>query len=108
LWIWGEAEEGDDVSISCGTSGCAMGLAVLSGAFEDAGLLNASVGRGAILPKMPSGRTGFEAAVELFDIPYSEVLYLFDPETYPDDKITGAEAERYVAQRIRDLVEARA
>ena len=39
---WGHSHDDDTpVAVSCGTTACAMGLAVLSGAFADAGLCNA-------------------------------------------------------------------
>jgi hypothetical protein len=114
LGVWGTTEPDDfhddappapPVSISCGTSACAMGLAVLSGAFADAGLFNGSFSKSRIVPEMrASGACGFDAAAELFDIDETSANHLFDAACYPRGKRTGAEGERDVAARIREFV----
>jgi len=97
--------------ISCATSACAMGLFCLSGAFEEEGLSYHFAKHGGgyvLLPNITDDagyqRDGFLAAAELFDISYEDASYLFDPDNYPDNKVTGAEAELYVANRIREYI----
>ncbi len=95
--------------ISCATSACAMGLFCLSGAFEEEGLSYHFAKHGGgyvLLPDLTDDtgyqRDGFLAAAYLFDISYEDASYLFDPDNYPADKLTGAQAELYVADRIRE------
>lgn len=98
-------------AIDCGTSACAMGLAVLSGKFEPFGLKVHWFERGGIVgvptyyvphPEC-NGRQGFGAAAELFGISAEDARYLFDPDSYDDDNQKGAKAELAVAERIRYL-----
>ena len=96
-------------AVDCGTTGCAMGLAAVSGAFRRAGL-------GFKIHPDPSGPWEIslsmegvsvdfdEAAMELFDIDSYSAEYLFDPHSYAG-RVRGAKGERLVAKRIRDLVE---
>ena len=74
---WGTSlDYGSPASISCGTTACAMGLAVLSGAFKRAGLSNFfPKGSSGVSPVFRKGRkiyAGFEAAVALFDISHDD------------------------------------
>lgn len=98
------------IPIDCNTRACAMGLAVISGAFADQGLHAyynlAHNGGYRMVPAMPGPHSDtplqdFEAAEKLFDLDRSDVGYLFDPDYY--DNTRGAEAELTVARRIRDL-----
>ena len=88
--------------VSCGTTACAMGLAVASGAFKSAGL-KSNFNDGDLYPRH-NGKSGFGAATSLFDISYIDANHLFCPDCYPINKLEGANAERYVAKRIRDFV----
>lgn len=45
-----------------------------------------------------------EAAVKIFRITENETYFLFSPLSYPQNKLRGAAAEKFVAKRIRDLV----
>jgi hypothetical protein len=54
---------------------------------------------------MPSGKIGYDAVDELFDITPNESGFLFDNNSYPIAKTIGAIGERYVAKRIRDFVD---
>jgi hypothetical protein len=99
------------IPVDCNTRACAMGLAVISGAFEDQGL-HASYhlahnGGYRMIPALPNPWRGtpyedFEAAEKLFDIEHTDATYLFD-QAYYGDLTRGAEAELTVARRIRDL-----
>lgn len=104
LAIWGRSYIGG-LSMSCGTVACAVGLAVLSGAFKRAGLTNFHKypETFSVCPEF-DGSTGFDAVNKLFNIKIQESAFLFDAGAYPDDKHRGAVAERFVAKRIRDFV----
>lgn len=99
--------------VSCGTSGCALGLAVLSGAFKRAGLTalyhdnnrNGIIMEPAIADPEYGTRTGFDAAMTLFGITPTQSWYLFGPTYYPKEYRTAAKGERYVAKRIERFVE---
>jgi hypothetical protein len=100
---WGKKslEEGSVVPLTCNTTGCALGLAAISGKFQAEGLTWKSHG-GVIEPAF-EGRTGFEAGMAFFDLSYDEATGLFDPSYYAG-VIQGAEAELKVAKRIKDFV----
>lgn len=104
LSTWGRADEGVP-TISCGTTACAIGLAVVSGAFKRAGLSNMyEDGSDRICPQF-EGTWGFEAAGKLFGIPTRHAEFLFSEDYYPRSRpATGAAGERLVANRIRDFV----
>lgn len=99
--------EGKKLTVSCGTTACAMGLAVLSGEFKRQGLSNYYIGgvdafgQPALAPKC-NRRLGFGAASELFGISDEMSEYLFSSLSYKKSK--GAQAELVVAKRIRELV----
>ena len=99
------------VSVSCGTTACAMGLAVLSGAFEKDGLRNnfGPEARSIVPELIATGRRrkrlcGFEAVDALFDLTDKQSSWLFIDESYPPSKRAGARGERAVAKRIRAFV----
>ena len=98
---WGDTTEGKKV-VSCGTTACAMGLAVASKAFSRQGLQ----GYSRVNPLCPlyEGKVGFEAAARLFDINMDASFFLFSDDNYPKNRVRGATGERYVAKRIRDFV----
>lgn len=99
------------IPVSCGTSACALGLAVISGAFKRAGLFANFEKRfdGIVMEpaiKDDRGRVldSFDAACLLFGISQRQAFYLFAPDRYPKDKRKGAVGERYVAKRIEKLL----
>lgn len=98
---WGYAEN-KKKPISCGTTACAMGLAVASGAFKREGL-RSTYGDGFLLP-LHRDREGFSAAESLFDIGHDASTFLFSDSYYPRGKTKGAIGELFVAKRIRDFV----
>lgn len=101
---------GDKFKLNCGTTGCALGLAAMSGKFK---------GLGAQLPKWGKNTTPgkevsiditldgniinpFKAGEKVFDLTEAEAEYLFAHISVPTD--VGAEAERAVAKEIRRFV----
>jgi hypothetical protein len=91
-------------SISCGTVGCAMGLAALSGEFPGLGFTTNHGNE--YTTKWKGLRCSYSEAAELaFDIGYYTAQCLFGPQYYPEYLMTGADAELEVARRIRFLVE---
>ena len=112
LGTWGCTFDNTGVSYSCGTTACAIGLAVVSGAFKRAGLTNYNpnynprdITRSSILPVF-NGKTGFFATAELFAISEDEAQFLFSDEYYGSAVTVGARGERNVARRIRKFVAA--
>jgi hypothetical protein len=115
LGVVGNAEkvENGKVSLDCGTTACAMGLAAISGAFKRAGLgykiTDVGYGFGAsfYIGTTVNGRKCDydDAAIEIFDLTYDQANFLFTPGWYPPGmNLMGGKAERFVAKRIRDLV----
>lgn len=106
LGDWAKTKD-KKLTVSCGTTACAMGLAVLSGEFKRQGLSNYYVGgvdefgRPSLAPKC-NDRLAFGAASELFGISDEMSEYLFSSLSYKKSK--GAQAELAVAKRIRELV----
>ena len=105
-WAGKVSKRGELPEVSCGTQACAMGLAVISGAFKRAGLTalydKNYIGLGyAVIPKF-GRKAGYAAAESLFDISAQQARHLFSPAHYENRK--GAKAEMAVAQRIRQLV----
>lgn len=105
-------EPPETIPVSCGTSACAMGLAVISGAFKRAGLYADFYQRSEGVAMEPcidaangERRGGYYAAMELFGISMNYAEYLFNPSAYPEAYRKGAKAERYVAKRIEQFVE---
>lgn len=101
------------IAMSCGTSACAMGLAMLSGEFPELSYtvqhdynLDGSLAAVSVYPTIGGLRTNYDAAaVDVFEIDQHQSHFLFSPAYYSDDQpTTGAEGERFVAQRIRDFV----
>lgn len=94
---------GQDVTLNCNTAACAMGLAALSGIFKEEGLtweINLYNNMGIRY----EGWANYDAAAKLFDIGSGSACYLFCPDEYPLEMRKGAEAERFVAKRIREFV----
>lgn len=99
---------GDDKlpKVSCGTTACALGLAMLSKRFEQFGLrgsyfVNSMHGGQISIALVPvcNGEDGFEAGAQLFDISNADSRYLFDPDCY-DGTPKEKEGELLVAERI--------
>ena len=92
---------------SCDTTGCAMGLAAVSGIFKDEGLSYRISGRN-IEVEYRDARgfqySGFEAAQVFFDINHYQSYQLFNPDHYSSNT-KGTEAELEVVRRINQLVE---
>ena len=102
-------EAGYTVGVNCGTTGCAMGLAAISGAFKRAGLsyrIDDGWNSARWIDTKWKGRIlDFDhAAMRLFGIDNAMATFLFTPSYYPYGKRRGAAAERFVAKRIRKLV----
>lgn len=95
------------VKLDCGTQACAVGLAALTGAFEAEGLTY-TLDNGCFEPVFAGEECEWDwAAEKLFEIEANVVTFLFTIDGYwAEDRppMTGASAEREVAQRIRDLV----
>lgn len=96
------------IPMSCGTSACAMGLAMLSGQFEKLGYiirrLQDEVDIAEIDPTWDGKIVTFvHAAKQLFEITDEQAVWMFSPDYY-DRTPQGAEGELRVAQRIRGLV----
>lgn len=102
---WGYSDDEQPVSHSCGTTACAVGLAVLSGAFEEDGLFNSA---GEFAREVDPGfkdMIGWEATEEFFGLTGTQSSFLFLKGSYHGKTPTqGADGERAVAQRIRDFV----
>lgn len=101
LGLWGYVSDANS-PVSCGTSACAVGLAVASGAFKRAGL--ASLEGGPRLTPKFRGLGGFAAVEAFFNLNMSESSFLFDDHSYRRAATKGASGERAVAKRIRDFV----
>lgn len=92
-------------SVSCGTQGCAVGLAAISGEFTQDGLtFYADRHYDCLLKIKPeySVWSGWDAVEHFFEISYAEAHNLFDNRFYPTQ--TGSIAELAVAKRIREMV----
>src|SRR5882762_321649 len=97
-------EEGEIIPVSCDTAACAWGLGAISGAFAKEGVGYKIKSDGRLIPFF-GDLEEFDAAASFFDIDDGlSVYFLFDPEYYPDKKLKGSIGERFVAKRIRDLV----
>lgn len=112
LGTWAQTK-GDEVSVSCGTSACAMGLAALSGAFVRAGLTYEveeapewTGARFAVVVRHGEHADCY-AAASLFDIDSDVAEWLFLPDWY-EGAVTGKRGELKVAKRIRDFVAGKA
>jgi hypothetical protein len=90
--------------LSCRTSGCAMGLAAMSGQFDRLGY---TVGRsGWVAIRLDGAEQTYSfAAMQIFDIDYPTARFLFSPDYYPSELEEGAAGELEVARRIRVLLD---
>ena len=97
------------VPVNCGTYACAVGLACISGEFKRSGLgldfmeSHDEDGKPVFIPRPKyRGLINWRAVEAFFGVTYEQSYALFGTGAY--DVSTGAEAERAVARRIRDLV----
>lgn len=100
LGMWGLADD-ETKPVSCGTTACAIGLAVASGAFKSDGL--SSRNDFDLTPRF-AGKQSWDAVQALFSLGHREASFLFMDTFYSADLRAGAAAEREVAKRIRDFV----
>lgn len=96
------------VEVDCGTAACGWGLAAISGIFKDEGVgfhIIKESSRGTVGMLVPTfdGKEGLTSAQAFFEVDKSIISKLFDTPTY--DTTKGADAERFVAQRIRYLIQ---
>lgn len=94
--------------VSCNTMGCAMGLAAISGAFQEDGLgftvSEESKDWYTIVTTLHGDlRSYSDAAMDLFEIPERIAYAFFSPEWYTG-RVFGSEGELRVAKRIRRYV----
>lgn len=96
---------GGEIGLNCGTTACAMGLASISGAFKRQGL-SYKVDGYQIWNMINKKVLDYDkAAMRIFGVTNVEAHNLFDPLYYPDSIRKGADAELYVANRIRKFVD---
>jgi hypothetical protein len=95
----------DTPTLSCGTAACAVGLAMLSGAFKRQGFTYYYDPDYGLLPQYGL-YCGFGSAdAEFFGLSEIEHIFLFMPGSYNNNNDgLGAKAEREVAKRIRQFV----
>jgi hypothetical protein len=98
-WVY---SAGKEPAVDCGTTGCAMGLAAISGIFKEDGINLYIEGTGVALYKHGYIYHGFAAAAALFDIEVFAAIKLFSQDQYK--VFRGSEAELAVAARIRAFV----
>lgn len=99
----------DEISLSCKTTACAVGLACISGAFKRQGLryeLSPRLfGSGYTLHPLHEGNIDLGACRSLFGLTRDEAEWLFTSSDYIHTE--GVRAEREVAKRLRDFVAGR-
>lgn len=99
-------EIGDENNpLSCSTTACAMGLAVLSGAFRRTGIGYRVEGGEIDITWKGRKIGGFEAAARLFEINSKDADRLFVPHYSGHGMVReGASDERNMAAQIREYV----
>jgi hypothetical protein len=118
MGVWGKTKVDGKLGVDCGTQGCAMGLAALSGIFKRQGLRYRY--EQTYDPTTPWNHDAKEilemaifhvdhpeddeliAAAYLFGITMQDADYLFTPDG--KNPTTGKKAERRTAQKIREFV----
>lgn len=93
----------DQPTINCGTVGCAVGLACMSGEFADEGL-DFKIVAGEVTPVFGECQGWNDAETKFFGLNRLQSDYLFYPASYPTHQQKGAEGERAVAARIRKFL----
>lgn len=91
--------KGKEPHIDCDTVGCAIGLAMLTPEFNEEGFTKTTY-----LTPAFRGTTKWDAVETYFGLSGNTAIRLFYSGSYPANLRTGADAERAVAGRIRDLV----
>lgn len=84
----------------CGTQGCAVGLACLSGIFANEGL-SLTTNASGYLPVF-EGKRSWYAVEAFFGLSIKQAIRLFQPDSYPVSR--GPLAAAFVAARIRDMI----
>lgn len=110
LGLWGQWDfkEANSPTISCNTTGCAVGAFAISGIFP--GFSYGIYDINHIYPIYKDPETGevyeeFDAVKKIFGINYAQAEYLFIDNSYPFMETKGREGELNVAKRIRSFVE---
>lgn len=107
LESWGVANNGNNPTVSCNTSACAIGLACLSRIFEQDGLTyevnKLSFGRIFIEP-MFGDFYNWTATEKFFGISIEISSQLFSIASYEEEEQRSAQGELAVAKRIRQFV----
>lgn len=106
LSAWGRIGDKRE-PLSCGTTACAVGLAIISGAFKREGLRAGQFSTSLLFPTYRH-HSDWEATSAFFSITNDQAEWLFMDESYPVSHQQGARGERAVAKRIRDFVAGRA
>jgi hypothetical protein len=105
LNVWSSYLEIDGTRV-CGTTGCAIGLAMHQNLFKAEGLLDSAVGP---ILEMDDGHLyqGFEAICHLFGLTQVQAAYLFSPQLHftLDKPLYGPEAALACADRICELLD---
>lgn len=103
MCTWGRASDERDngharwkPALSCGTTGCALGVAALSGQFPGLTYQKSWMG----LRISHEELQGYEAAQSYFGITEPTAQFLFSHGAYPPNLRKGAEAELEVARRL--------
>jgi hypothetical protein len=118
LALWGKLETEPKkipktIPVNCGTIGCAVGLACISGKFKSEGLtyvtgnIGGDLGMNNFAPVF-GNETGQGAVEAFFGLQYLDFNFLFVSEQYSARKRRGKTGELAVAKRIRDFVDGKA
>lgn len=113
LGFWGITYDPDDDEVeanldtskvlTCHTTACAIGLAAISGAFNEDGL-GFFINKGDIEFTLHGTKIdGIDAAIKVFDLTYDQASYLFVDDAWLD-QTQEASGERQVAERIKRFV----
>lgn len=99
--VWFKKTKVEKIPVNCNMAACAIGLAVLSGAFHEDGLQGELRADGYLLPTY-KGWSHWYAVRQFFGLDHSIADFLFHSDHYKVRK--GKRAELAVAERIRDFV----
>lgn len=114
LGVWLSRDRPGRYGHSCGTTGCAIGLALVLPAFNKLGFVpereeTTTSDIHTTRPKYVDPSTGrisanWQAVERFFDLTNQDAEWLFTAEAYKDEPTEGATAELAVAKRIRGYV----